>query len=114
MKRLASFIAAVAIVGMSGSVLAQAPTAAPETNADMARDNQGQGGKATAAERQAARKKRLAGPSSAPETNADMARDNQGQGGKATKAQREAARKKRLAGPSAQPKTNADMAKDNK
>ena len=43
----------------------------------MGRDAEGKGGTATKAERQAARKKRLAGPSTPPESNADMARDAQ-------------------------------------
>ncbi|MGB3068857.1 MAG: hypothetical protein WBC18_09930 [Ottowia sp.] len=111
MKRLAGFLSAVVITAMSSAAFAQAPAAAG-TNADMARDNQAQGGKATKAERQAARKKRLAGPGTAPETNTAMAQDAQGKGGKATKAERQAARKKRLAGPSSAPETNAAMARD--
>ena len=99
------------IAAVSSAALAQAPAAAPETNADMARGNQAQAGHATKAERQAARKKRLAGTGT-PETNAAMAKDAEGKGGKATKAERQAARKKRLAGPATPPETDADMAKD--
>ena len=68
-------LAASLLVLGTATALAQAPAAAPETNADMARGNQAQAGHATKAERQAARKKRLAGPSTPPETNADMAKD---------------------------------------
>ena len=75
MKRLAGLLSAAVIAAVSSAALAQAPAAAPETNADMARGNQAQAGHATKAERQAARKKRLAGPSTPPETNADMAKD---------------------------------------
>ena len=75
MKRLAGLLSAAVIAAVSSAALAQAPAAAPETNADMARGNQAQAGHATKAERQAARKKRLAGPSTPPETNADLAKD---------------------------------------
>ena len=75
MKRFAGLLSAAVIAAVSSAALAQAPAAAPETNADMARGNQAQAGHATKAERQAARKKRLAGPSTPPETNADMAKD---------------------------------------
>ena len=75
MKRLAGLLSAAVIAAVSSAALAQAPAAAPETNADMARGNQAQAGHATKAERQAARKKRLAGPATPPETNADMAKD---------------------------------------
>ena len=75
MKRLPYFLSAVVIAAASSAAFAQAPAAASETNADMARDAQVQGGKATKAERQAARKKRLSGTIGQPETNADMAKD---------------------------------------
>ena len=75
MKRFAGLLSAAVIAAVSSAALAQAPAAAPETNADMARGNQAQAGHATKAERQAARKKRLAGPATPPETNADMAKD---------------------------------------
>ena len=75
MKRLPYFLSAVVIAAASSAAFAQAPAAASETNADMARDAQVQGGKATKAERQAARKKRLSGSGSAAETNADIAQD---------------------------------------
>ena len=112
MKRLPYFLSAVVIAAASSAAFAQAPAAVSETNADMARDAQVQGGKATKAERQAARKKRLSGSGSAAETNADIAQDAVVKGGNATKAEREAARKKRLSGTIGQPETNADMAKD--
>ena len=82
MKRLAGLLSAAVIAAVSSAALAQAPAAAPETNADMARGNQAQAGHATKAERQAARKKRLAGTGT-PETNAAMAKDAEGKGGKA-------------------------------
>ena len=75
MKRFAGLLSAAVIAAVSSAALAQAPAAAPETNADMARGNQAQAGHATKAERQAARKKRLAGPATPPETDADMAKD---------------------------------------
>ena len=77
MKRLAGLLSAAVIAAVSSAALAQAPAAAPATNADIGRASQGQGGSATKAERQDARKKRLAGPSTPPESNADMARDAQ-------------------------------------
>ena len=82
MKRFAGLLSAAVIAAVSSAALAQAPAAAPETNADMARGNQAQAGHATKAERQAARKKRLAGTGT-PETNAAMAKDAEGKGGKA-------------------------------
>ena len=109
MKRIAGLLSAAVIAAVSGAALAQAPTGATETNADMARQAQPTPGGATKAERQQARKKRLAGPEKAPESNADMGRDAQGKPGGATKAQRQQARKKRLAGPEKAPETNADM-----
>ena len=53
MKRFAGLLSAAVIAAVSSAALAQAPAAAPETNADMARGNQAQAGHATTAERQA-------------------------------------------------------------
>lgn len=112
MKRLSYFLSAVLIAAASSAAFAQAPAAESGTNASIARDAQVQGGKATKAERQAAREKRLSGSGSAAETDAAMAKDASVKGGKATKAERQAARKKRLSGTIGQAATNADMAKD--
>ena len=80
MKRLVDLSVFAVIAVVSGAALVHDPAAAPETNADMARDAEPTQKRVKRADRKAkAPKKRRAAPATRPETNADIARAAQKQ-----------------------------------